>query len=431
MITLQEMLSYIDDAKKQRDIIHETSPANSALIKEKCGGRFEAVCTGIGNEKCLIPEECASFFLYRGQNEEYTPCVPSINRGKPSDEEIFIDRMRLVMFKHLIDSHPVVNGFFKKHHFIVDVEGLAQHYGIRTSVLDLTNNIEVALFFATCKYNSQTDEYECYDDDKEHRGILYIFDPLFDNEPTPPMHLNIFNGNIRPIGLQPFLRPAMQAGFALHIKKGCSTKSYLYEFTFTSADSKYYFEKFKQGEQIWIKDELIKKAKKIKTSQVFSFAIFNETYREFRPKVFSKTSLKRALANRGIQLKSKASSFVFDADETEAIKYEWNSHRGTWMAQHIIRRPWYEHDGIDEESGKVLGIHNRNNFRSLERLSQRFLLELMASPEAPQGAVWRNYTNTPTPKSHKRMETQWTKIPMYMEDVFGQTYLEEKDWKLE
>lgn len=53
-----------------------------------------------------------AIFLYRGQNKEYIPCVPSLYRGNPSDVDIFIERMRLVMFERLLESHPVIVDFF-------------------------------------------------------------------------------------------------------------------------------------------------------------------------------------------------------------------------------------------------------------------------------------------------------------------------------
>ena len=112
-------------------------------------------------------------FLYRGQNEEVVPCIPTLYRGNPSDAQVFLQRMRLVQFQRLLKSHPVVTRFFKRHHFLVNEEGLAQHYGLKTEVLDLTSNLDVALFFATCKYDKKTDTYDYYHDKGEGRiGLI-------------------------------------------------------------------------------------------------------------------------------------------------------------------------------------------------------------------------------------------------------------------
>ncbi len=78
---LEEMLAAIDAAKRKRDIRHEMTPANSAILKEKSEGTFEAVMTGRGNEKFLILDNGTIHFLYRGQNDEFAPCVPTLYRG--------------------------------------------------------------------------------------------------------------------------------------------------------------------------------------------------------------------------------------------------------------------------------------------------------------------------------------------------------------
>lgn len=56
LMRLEEMLAAFDAAKRKRDIRHEMTPANSAILKEKSEGTFEAVMTGHGNEKFLIPD---------------------------------------------------------------------------------------------------------------------------------------------------------------------------------------------------------------------------------------------------------------------------------------------------------------------------------------------------------------------------------------
>lgn len=51
-MTIQEMIEILKTEEQKRDIRHEKTPFNS----EKCGGTFEAVVTGNGQEKCLIPQ---------------------------------------------------------------------------------------------------------------------------------------------------------------------------------------------------------------------------------------------------------------------------------------------------------------------------------------------------------------------------------------
>ena len=95
-MTLQEVLTSIDEAKKARDFMKDLSPGNSMIIQEKCGGKFEAVTINGSDKICLNPQIEGSYFLFRGQNQEYIPCYPSIYRGNPSESQIFINRMRLM-----------------------------------------------------------------------------------------------------------------------------------------------------------------------------------------------------------------------------------------------------------------------------------------------------------------------------------------------
>lgn len=244
-MTLNEVKQSIEESLLKRDLLHELTPANKELLSRRIG-TFEAVLTGKGDEKCLIPDDGILHYLFRGQNKEFDPCLPYLYRNTPNDVQVFIERMKLIQFEHLLGTHPVVTRFFKKNNFLVDSEGLAQHYGLKTAVLDLTSCLDVALFFATCKYINSTDSYDYYHEEGEtHEGVLYVFDPLFDNEPAPSFLMNKYlHGKITPIGLQAFSRPGIQHGYALHLEKGESTKCWMFKFTFTSEESKYYYDMF-------------------------------------------------------------------------------------------------------------------------------------------------------------------------------------------
>ena len=67
MLTLSELKSLILKEEEKRDLLHEHSPWNISAFKEMCQGTFEAVETGNGREKCLIPQVAALNFLFRGQ----------------------------------------------------------------------------------------------------------------------------------------------------------------------------------------------------------------------------------------------------------------------------------------------------------------------------------------------------------------------------
>lgn len=53
----------------------EQSDINQQILREHELG-FEAILTGKGEEKILLPEDGSVVFLYRGQNREFSPCFP-------------------------------------------------------------------------------------------------------------------------------------------------------------------------------------------------------------------------------------------------------------------------------------------------------------------------------------------------------------------
>ena len=339
--------------------------------------------------------------------------------------------MRITAFKRLLDSHPVVEYFFKRHNFVVHQEGLAQHYGLKTEILDLTSNLDIALFFAVCKYDTARDAYDYYREG-EHKGILYVFDPIMDNEPCPGRMDRYMIGNIRPIGLQAFPRPGAQCGYGLRIPEGQSTKSWMYEFTFTSEDSKAYFDRFNNGDALWVKDRLVSKTGEFAQLEEFSFSVFDDTFEAARPSGWSKTRMKKAL--RGVRLATHVPDYTFSDVERQEIIDEWNEHLGREMASKILRKPWFIHDGKkknEDGTEQVIGIRNKMDFQTMLHIGESVMPLFLGSPVDLEGAIWRNYTNKPCPKAHMPHDDgQWHKIEASMTTVFGKPYLLEDDWRI-
>lgn len=73
----------------------------------------------------------------------------------------------------------------------INYDALAQHYGLATHLLDLTNDFRAALFFAACKYEASTDSYRPLTqsdiDESEDTKYGYIFH-------APDWAIDYFNG---------------------------------------------------------------------------------------------------------------------------------------------------------------------------------------------------------------------------------------------
>ena len=63
-MTLSELIATIHKEIDKRGFLHENTPANKVLFNQKCAGTYEAVLTGHGNEKFLIPQVGTLHFLF-------------------------------------------------------------------------------------------------------------------------------------------------------------------------------------------------------------------------------------------------------------------------------------------------------------------------------------------------------------------------------
>ncbi len=112
-------------------------------------GKFEVVKDCNGKGFILLPTSMDYGVLYRGQSDYYPKCLPTIYRNQLSEEELFAEQVKIAEFKLYLSQYDITKRF-EKAKYNVDYIGLAQHYGLNTGVLDLTSDVEIALFFAMC-----------------------------------------------------------------------------------------------------------------------------------------------------------------------------------------------------------------------------------------------------------------------------------------
>lgn len=254
----------------------------------------------------------------------------------------------------LLDSHPVVKEVFIKNHWKVDYEGLGQHYGLKTAMLDFTSDIDVALFFAMCPYNPQTDSYESFTTEN-NTGVIFSISPIqmamFGSTIT-----NLFSHKIEVIGLQPFERPALQRGFALKMSEGEDLQAWKCHFTFTKADSEEYLKKYDDGKELWYNDILVNKVKEIKNLTSFTPQHFRWAFELAALKGFSKTKIRAMLQEKKILITNKASYPVFSINEKQNIIDNWNNFGEQKFFYRIVtRRMITLNDSETNEQGEKRG----------------------------------------------------------------------------
>lgn len=185
-------------------------------------GKFEIVSGPDGQER-LIP--CSLFVnrYYRGESGYHKPCKPSLYRKGMTDEAIFHERLKACELELLIEDYPLTDifksglqitlddGHVIHLHLNIDAEALAQHYGIKTDLLDLTIDKFVAAFFATTTYRNG--KYYPIEPKEPQYGVIYIYidESWGEND--------MYSKHMRVVGLQPFSRPGEQAGFVFRLGK--------------------------------------------------------------------------------------------------------------------------------------------------------------------------------------------------------------------
>jgi FRG domain len=200
-------------------------------------------------------------FLYRGQTVRYPTCTPSLLRGLPDDEwqvkaRFLLERIRVAELELILREHP-----FKlvtdKYGFGVDYHGLAQHYGIPTSLLDLTSNIEVAAFFAVAQWNKEEKKFVPMENGT---GVIYCLD-------WAAFGLG-YSKFFEPVGLGPGLRPARQHAWTMRLQPGIDFQKVPHvtaiEFTHAKLYSAEIFARFDNGDWLYPPDCLASLVEKLR-----------------------------------------------------------------------------------------------------------------------------------------------------------------------
>lgn len=225
--------------------------------------QFEAM-TLYGNRMAAAPMPMSP--LWRGENEYHERCLPSLYRRKWLPLQKLERLIQLEDFREILQVNPEIKEM-EEGGLEVNYNGLAQHYGIETNVLDLTNSFLVAAFFATTTYDSLMDVYRPILHTVS-QGVIYFF---------PSGGLLNFGHDVPiwPIGMEALRRPGEQRGFGMEIteqKKDMNQymDGHLFKFWHTPQASLKIWEQTKGGGILFPYDPMTEKVRNIRKYRIYS-----------------------------------------------------------------------------------------------------------------------------------------------------------------
>jgi FRG domain len=213
--------------------------------------------------------------LFRGQGKRFMPCVPTAARGigidawllqelsEANQARLLVNFMKTEWFVELLRETAAVK-WLKEKRIFLDEMAVAQHYGLPTGYIDLTQSFDVAAFFACCRYDPATKSWAPVADAE---GVVYVVNW---RELTPGEF-------IRPINLQVFPRPSEQWGWTCELRLGDDFDKlpFVRKFVFKHdlQASQRILAKFSQGRDLFPDDPLSELADKIIASPVLPTTI--------------------------------------------------------------------------------------------------------------------------------------------------------------
>lgn len=248
-----------------------------------------------------------SRYYYRGEHAYFRTSKASKYRqsdtDKPESIQAFIDRLRLYQCWETLDClDAVLHWGFSAPNYMA----LAQHYGFRTQMIDITSDLKTALFFACCKFGKDRKWHPLTNEDFAHRnsrpgiskrggdskyGVLYrsvteITDLRWCIEPDGSAFEIII-----PVGYQPLMRCSRQHGYMLVTQPEYDLyndhRFDKFKFRLTEDICSWIYEEMEQGNAVYPNDDvpdISPELEALNDNIVFSQKVFTEAAKDFNLK---------------------------------------------------------------------------------------------------------------------------------------------------
>jgi hypothetical protein len=203
--------------------------------------------------------------LFRGQWKRYLPCVSTIARDvganvrrlhelpEPQQARLIANSIRTEWFVSVLRETGAAKWLNEKR-IVLNEMAVAQHYGLPTGYIDLTQSFEVAAFFACCRYCAARKSWSPVADGE---GVVYSI--YWRNVP--------YAHAVKPINLQIFPRPSEQWGWTYEMLLGDDFDKlpFVWKFVFKHnlEASRRILAKFSQGNDLFPADPLSELADRI------------------------------------------------------------------------------------------------------------------------------------------------------------------------
>lgn len=245
---------------------------------------WHAYTTHVNGKNIFGATPLAVSHLYRGQNTRHVPLLPSIARGlntcdlaqlwmgSVSDQAKVVVRLaQSWWFARELSHHPIMQ-HAKNLEMNLDEIAMAQHYGLETGYLDLTDDFNVSAFFATCRY-LEDGRWEPVD---FGTGVIYRVSRSEDK--------SLFE-KYTPLGPQKLPRPTEQSAWVVELPMHHSFEGWpgvsMLQFDHDRNVGEYFLNMFAGGEQLFPADPLADVANEILSCDELPAELFDAALDSF------------------------------------------------------------------------------------------------------------------------------------------------------